>query len=247
MTDPQHDTRTRSDSLHSALRAFAQRARTRLPFQPAASNQQQSAAPQKAAGSAPQHRQGPTPDATSAPAETVALMDVPVDHDDRVYLVERHVISKAELDALAHEYTRLSSLACSGRGSKDVASARFSAACAACPGLSARRTGRPGCACSAATPTARRRSRRLMTGSLAVSCEAAPGRRRGRRRDRAHRWVGASGAVVAPPTRGRCRAWLADIAGSWQVARFGICGGVSTRCARTPTRACWCCETRLSA
>ena len=36
----------------------------------------------------------------------VALMDVPVDHDDRVYLVERHVISKAELDGLAHEYSR---------------------------------------------------------------------------------------------------------------------------------------------
>ena len=36
----------------------------------------------------------------------VALIDVPVDHDDRVYLVERHVTSKAELDGLAHEYTR---------------------------------------------------------------------------------------------------------------------------------------------
>jgi len=36
----------------------------------------------------------------------VAVIDVPVDHDDRVYLVERHVISKAELDGLAHEYTR---------------------------------------------------------------------------------------------------------------------------------------------
>lgn len=36
----------------------------------------------------------------------VALMDVPVDHDDRVYLIERHVTSKAELDGLADEYTR---------------------------------------------------------------------------------------------------------------------------------------------
>lgn len=36
----------------------------------------------------------------------VALIDVPVDHDDRVYLVERHVTSKAELDGLADEYTR---------------------------------------------------------------------------------------------------------------------------------------------
>ena len=36
----------------------------------------------------------------------VALIDVPVDHDDRVYLVERHVTSKAELDGLAEEYTR---------------------------------------------------------------------------------------------------------------------------------------------
>jgi hypothetical protein len=34
----------------------------------------------------------------------VAVIDVPVDHDDRVYLVERHVMSKAELDGLAHEY-----------------------------------------------------------------------------------------------------------------------------------------------
>jgi hypothetical protein len=36
----------------------------------------------------------------------VALIDVPVGHDDRVYLVERHVTSEAELDGLAHEYTR---------------------------------------------------------------------------------------------------------------------------------------------
>ncbi|MEA2232897.1 MAG: hypothetical protein QOD83_2713 [Solirubrobacteraceae bacterium] len=36
----------------------------------------------------------------------VAVIDVPVDHDDRVYLVERHVTSKAELDGLAHEYTQ---------------------------------------------------------------------------------------------------------------------------------------------
>jgi hypothetical protein len=31
-------------------------------------------------------------------------MDLPVDHDDRVYLVERHVTSKAEFDGLAAEY-----------------------------------------------------------------------------------------------------------------------------------------------
>ena len=36
----------------------------------------------------------------------VALIDVPVEHDDRVYLVERRVTSKAELDGLAEEYTR---------------------------------------------------------------------------------------------------------------------------------------------
>ena len=36
----------------------------------------------------------------------VAVIDVPVDHDDRVYLVERHVTSNAELDGLAREYTR---------------------------------------------------------------------------------------------------------------------------------------------
>lgn len=34
----------------------------------------------------------------------VAVMDVPVDHDDRVYLVERHITSSAELQGLAAEY-----------------------------------------------------------------------------------------------------------------------------------------------
>jgi hypothetical protein len=34
----------------------------------------------------------------------VAVMDVPVDHDDRVYLVERHITSSAELEGLASEY-----------------------------------------------------------------------------------------------------------------------------------------------
>ncbi len=38
----------------------------------------------------------------------VAVMDVPVDHDDRVYLVERHVTSKAELDGIAAEYAHRS-------------------------------------------------------------------------------------------------------------------------------------------
>ena len=36
----------------------------------------------------------------------VAVIDVPVDHDDRVYLVERHLESMAELHGLAREYTR---------------------------------------------------------------------------------------------------------------------------------------------
>lgn len=35
----------------------------------------------------------------------VAVIDVPVDHDDHVYLVERHVESQADLDGLAAEYT----------------------------------------------------------------------------------------------------------------------------------------------
>jgi len=35
----------------------------------------------------------------------VAVMDVPVDYDDRVYLVERHVESQADLYGLASEYT----------------------------------------------------------------------------------------------------------------------------------------------
>jgi len=34
----------------------------------------------------------------------VAVMDVPVDHDDRVYLVERHLQSQRELEGLADEY-----------------------------------------------------------------------------------------------------------------------------------------------
>ena len=38
----------------------------------------------------------------------VAVTDVPVDHDDRVYLVERHIESQAELHALAAEYAQRS-------------------------------------------------------------------------------------------------------------------------------------------
>jgi len=38
----------------------------------------------------------------------VAVMDVPVDHDDRVYLVERHIQSQAELQGLAAEYAQRS-------------------------------------------------------------------------------------------------------------------------------------------
>jgi len=38
----------------------------------------------------------------------VAVMDVPVDHDDRVYLVERHIESQAELHGLAAEYAQRS-------------------------------------------------------------------------------------------------------------------------------------------
>lgn len=38
----------------------------------------------------------------------VAVMDVPVDHDARVYLVERHVPSQAELQGLADEYAQRS-------------------------------------------------------------------------------------------------------------------------------------------
>jgi hypothetical protein len=36
----------------------------------------------------------------------VAVMDVPVDHDDRVYLVERHIASERELHGLASEYAQ---------------------------------------------------------------------------------------------------------------------------------------------
>ena len=38
----------------------------------------------------------------------VAVMDVPVDHDDRVYLVERHITSERELHGLASEYAQRS-------------------------------------------------------------------------------------------------------------------------------------------
>jgi hypothetical protein len=38
----------------------------------------------------------------------VAVMDVPVDHDDRVYLVERHITSERELTGLADEYAQRS-------------------------------------------------------------------------------------------------------------------------------------------
>jgi hypothetical protein len=36
----------------------------------------------------------------------VAVVDVPVDHDDRVYLVERHITSQQELHGLADEYAQ---------------------------------------------------------------------------------------------------------------------------------------------
>lgn len=41
-------------------------------------------------------------------AGRVAVMDVPVDHDDRVYLVERELTSQRELEALASEYAHRS-------------------------------------------------------------------------------------------------------------------------------------------
>jgi hypothetical protein len=34
----------------------------------------------------------------------VAVVDVPLDHDDRVYLVERHVSSQAELNGICSAY-----------------------------------------------------------------------------------------------------------------------------------------------
>ena len=36
----------------------------------------------------------------------VAVIDVPVNHDDRVYLIERHIQSRSELDGLAAEYAQ---------------------------------------------------------------------------------------------------------------------------------------------
>jgi hypothetical protein len=41
-------------------------------------------------------------------AGRVAVMDVPVDHEDRVYLVERELTSQSELEALAADYAQRS-------------------------------------------------------------------------------------------------------------------------------------------
>jgi len=38
----------------------------------------------------------------------VAVSDVPVDHDDRVYLVERHIVSQCELEGLTAEHAQRS-------------------------------------------------------------------------------------------------------------------------------------------
>jgi len=38
----------------------------------------------------------------------VAVIDVPADHDDRVYLAKRHIQSQAELHGLAAEYAQRS-------------------------------------------------------------------------------------------------------------------------------------------
>jgi hypothetical protein len=48
----------------------------------------------------------------------VAVMDVPVDHADRVYLVERHVQSQAELEGLAAETPSAARAAASQRSSR---------------------------------------------------------------------------------------------------------------------------------
>jgi hypothetical protein len=44
-------------------------------------------------------------------AGRVAVMDVPVDHADRVYLIERHVQSQAELHGVADAYAQHSETA----------------------------------------------------------------------------------------------------------------------------------------
>jgi len=41
----------------------------------------------------------------------VALMDVPVDHADRVYLIERHIASQAELQGVVDAYAEHSEAA----------------------------------------------------------------------------------------------------------------------------------------
>ena len=104
MTDPQPSTRTRSDSLRSALRAFAPRARTQPSFTPTTDAEQQPAPRQKDPGAAPPRHRAATRDTTSSPAESVAVTDVPAGDNGRVYLVERHVESKAALDGLVATY-----------------------------------------------------------------------------------------------------------------------------------------------
>jgi hypothetical protein len=44
-------------------------------------------------------------------AGQVAVMDVPVDHADRVYLIERHIQSQAELHGVANAYAQHSEAA----------------------------------------------------------------------------------------------------------------------------------------
>ena len=89
MTDPQPSTRTRSDSLRSALRAFTPRARTRPSSTPTTDAGQQQAPPQKDPGAAPPRHRAATRDATSAPAESVRVSDHPATGRSRVFLVER--------------------------------------------------------------------------------------------------------------------------------------------------------------
>jgi hypothetical protein len=101
MPSPQPETRSRSDSLRSALRAFASRARTR--GQTADTNRQPTP-PQKDPGSESPHQQEATRDAITAPAESVRVTDRPASGDGRSYLVERELHSNAELEAVIADY-----------------------------------------------------------------------------------------------------------------------------------------------
>ena len=111
MTGSQPSTRTRSDSLRSALRAIAPRARARPSSTPTTDAEQHQSPRQKDAGAAPRRHRAATRNATNAPAESVRVVDKPAeDGAGRSFLVERGLTSQAELEGLVADYVAQSEL-----------------------------------------------------------------------------------------------------------------------------------------